>query len=78
MDLTPRESDLLETYLAPFRDLTGDRRTARLLDATVLGILGGERLVCSRIAAFSPGVGRGHLRREASPPHAAGHLDQAL
>jgi hypothetical protein len=58
MDLTPRETGLLDAYLAPFRDLTGDRRTARLLGATVLGILGGESLVCSRIAAFSPGPGR--------------------
>jgi hypothetical protein len=54
MELTPRETDLFEAYLAPFRALAGDRRTARLLGATVRGILGGESLVCSRIAAFSP------------------------
>lgn len=58
MGLTPGETDLLDAYLSPFRDLAGDRRTARLLDATVLGILGGECLICGRIAAFSPGACR--------------------
>ena len=58
MDLTPREVDLLDAYLVPFLGLAGDRRTARLLAATVRGIVGGESLVCSRIAAFSPGAGR--------------------
>jgi len=58
MDLTPREADLFGAYLAPFLDLTGDRRTARLVAGTVRGIIGGESLVVSRIAAFSPGVGR--------------------
>jgi hypothetical protein len=54
MESTSRATDRLDAYLAPFRDLAGDRRTARLLGATVRGILGGESLVCSRIAAFSP------------------------
>lgn len=54
MDLTPHETDLFDAYLAPFLDLAGDRRTARLLAGTVRGILGGEQLICSRIAAFSP------------------------
>ena len=58
MDLTPREDDLLASYLDPFLELAGDRRTARLLAGTVRGIVGGESLVCSRIAAFSPGAGR--------------------
>ncbi len=57
MDLTPREVDLLEAYLAPFVALAGDRRTARLLAATVGGIVASESLVCSRIAAFSPRAG---------------------
>lgn len=59
MELTPREDDLLATYLAPFLELAGDRRTARLLTGTVGGIVASESLVCSRIAAFSPGPGCG-------------------
>ena len=58
MDLTPREDDLLSRYLAPFLALAGDRRTGRLLAATVRGVVGAESLVCARIAAFSPGAGR--------------------
>lgn len=56
MDLTADEVDQLDDYLAPFVSLAGDRRTGRLLGATVRGILGSESLVCSRIAAFSPGA----------------------
>ena len=58
MDRTPREEDLLSRDLAPFAALAGDRRTGRLLAATVRGIVGAESLVCSRIAAFSPSAGR--------------------
>jgi hypothetical protein len=58
VDLTPPEDDLFAAYVAPFLELAGDRRTARLLAGTVRGIVGGESLVCSRIAAFSPWVGR--------------------
>ncbi len=58
MDLTPHTADLFESYLAPFLELTGDRRTAALLTATVHGIVASESLVCSRIAAFSPSPGR--------------------
>ena len=61
MDLTPREDGLLAAYLAPFLDLAGDRRTARLLGGVVRGIVGGESLVCAKIAAFSPCAGR-HAR----------------
>jgi hypothetical protein len=57
MDLTPREYDLLASYLGPFVALTGDRRTAALLDGVVRGIVASESLVCARIAAFSPSVG---------------------
>jgi hypothetical protein len=49
----------LDAYLAPFVGLTGDRRTAALLGATVRGIIASESLICSRIAAFSPSAGRG-------------------
>ena len=57
MDLTPREHDRLAGDLAPFLTLTGDRRTAALLDGVVRGIVARESLVCSRIAAFSPSTG---------------------
>jgi hypothetical protein len=57
MDLTPREDDLLSGYLARFAALAGDRRTGRLLAATIRGIIGAESLVCSRIAAFPPSAG---------------------
>ena len=30
MDLTPPGADLLDAYVAPFLELAGDRRTARL------------------------------------------------
>ena len=58
MDLEPCELDLLDAYMAPFLELAGDRRTARLLAATVRGIVAAESLVCARIAAFSPWAGR--------------------
>lgn len=54
MELTPQTDDLLSSYLQPFVDLAGDRRTAALLGATVRGIVASESLICSRIAAFSP------------------------
>ena len=59
MELTPREDDRLATYLAPFLELAGDRRTARLLAGTLRGIVARPSLVCSRIAALSPGPGCG-------------------
>ena len=58
MDLTPPEADLLAGYVAPFLELAGDRRTARLLAGTVRGIIASESLICAKIAAFSPGAGR--------------------
>jgi hypothetical protein len=58
VDLTPPEADLLDSYVAPFLELAGDRRTARLLAGTVRGIIGGESLICAKIAAFSPPAGR--------------------
>ena len=58
MDLTPPEADLLAGYVAPFLELAGDRRTARLVAGTVRGIIASESLVCAKIAAFSPCAGR--------------------
>jgi hypothetical protein len=48
--------------LDPYLSLTGDRRTATLLAETLRGILASESLVCAKIAAFSPWVGRQPLR----------------
>lgn len=59
MDLQPRECDLLAAYVRPFAELAGDRRTSRLVGDVLHGIIGGESLVCARIAAFSPSVSRG-------------------
>ena len=58
MDLTAPQQDLFAAYLGDFTELCGDRRTARLLDQTVRGIVAAESLVCARIAAFSPWAGR--------------------
>jgi hypothetical protein len=59
MELTAHTGDLFESYLAPFLELVGDRRTEALVGATVRGIVASESLVCSRIAAFSPSPRRG-------------------
>jgi hypothetical protein len=59
MDLQPGGDALLDDYVASFTAVAGDRRTGRLLGDVVRGIIGGESLVCTRIAAFSPPVGRG-------------------
>ncbi len=57
MELNPAENDLFAAYLSSFTPLAGDRRTACLLGETVRGIIAGESLCCSRIAAFSPRAG---------------------
>jgi len=57
VELTPSEDDLLTGYVAPFLELAGDRRTARLLAGTVRGIVASESLICAKIAAFSPWPG---------------------
>jgi hypothetical protein len=62
MDPRPHEAGPFAPSLEPFLGLTGDRRTAALLTETLLGILGGEGLVCGRIAALSPRARRQSLR----------------
>lgn len=57
MELSSSETTLLDAYVAPFLEMAGDRRTGRLLGDIVRGIIGGESLICARIAAFSPPVG---------------------
>ena len=59
MDLQPHECDLLDAYAATFVAVARDRRTGRLLGDVIRGIVGGESLVCSRIAAFPPPAGGG-------------------
>jgi hypothetical protein len=54
MELADGHLGLLDEYLEHFEPLIGDRRTGRAFRATVRGIIGAERLVCARIAAFSP------------------------
>jgi hypothetical protein len=60
MGLQPGADALLEAHVAPFTEIAGDRRTGRLLGDVVRGIIGGESLVCTRIAAFSPRLAAGH------------------
>jgi hypothetical protein len=54
VELANGQRSLLDAYLDHFEPLIGDRRTGRLLRATVQGIIGAETLVAARIAAFSP------------------------
>lgn len=61
MGLQPGADALVDAYVDPFTEIAGDRRTGRLLGDVVRGIIGGESLICARIAAFSPPVGRGPL-----------------
>ena len=61
MDLTPPEVDLLDACVAPFPEVAGDRRTARLLAGTVRGGVASESLVCAQIEAISPWVWRPRL-----------------
>ena len=70
MELAEEQRGLLAGYLEWFAPLIGDRRTERLFGATVAGIIGAERLVCARIAAFSPGAGGGEQQRR---PAGAAH-----
>lgn len=57
MILAEPEQTGLDADLAAFTSLADDRRTATPLDETIRGILGRERLICSRIVAFSPSAG---------------------
>jgi hypothetical protein len=54
MELRGEQRGLLDRYLGWYAPLVGDRRTGRLLAGTVVGILGAQSLVTTRIAAFSP------------------------
>ena len=62
MEPTPPEADLPTGYLAPFLELAGDRRTARLPAGTVRGIVASGSPVRAKIAAFSPCAGRRLVR----------------
>lgn len=69
MEVPAAAQDLFGQYLGSFDSLAGDRRTRTLLGETVRGIIGGESLCCSRIAAFSPCAGGDAARRAAGAAH---------
>lgn len=58
MEVPPGGGELVDAYVGSFPEGAGDRRTGRLLGDVVRGIIGSESLICTRIAAFSPPVGR--------------------
>src|SRR5690348_17018291 len=78
MELSAHEHDLLGNYLASFVALTGDRRTAALLDGMLRGIIASESPICARIAAFSPSAGHGPAERAADSTDVARRDDPAL
>jgi hypothetical protein len=47
-------NDPLRTYLAPYDELIGDKRTRQTFDETIRGIIGAGSLICQQIAASSP------------------------
>lgn len=50
--------DGLAAYLELLEPFIGDRRTARTVRGTIEGIIAGQTLRCTQIAAFSPYVCR--------------------
>jgi hypothetical protein len=46
--------DPLRTYLAPYEELIGDKRTRKTFEETIRGIMGAGSLICQQIAAHSP------------------------
>jgi len=47
-------NDALTSYLAPYHDLIGDKRTRTTFDETIRGIMGAGSLICQQIAVHSP------------------------
>jgi hypothetical protein len=47
-------TDPLRTYVAPYHELIGDKRTRTTFDETIRGLMGAGSLICHRIAAHSP------------------------
>jgi len=47
-------NDPLMRYLAPYHDLSGDKRTRTTFDETIRGIMGAGNLICQQIAVHSP------------------------
>jgi len=72
VELADEQKGLLEEYVEHFQALVGDKRTGRVLQGTIEGIIGAESLVCARIAAYSPMLatksnnGEQRIRRMAS------------
>lgn len=50
------DGNALEEFLQFVGPSIGDRRTAHTIRGVVEGIIGGESLRCSQIAAFSPHI----------------------
>jgi hypothetical protein len=47
-------NDPLRTYVAPYHERIGDKRTRTTFDETIGGIMGAGSLICQQIAAHSP------------------------
>ena len=47
-------NDPLTSYLAPYHDLIGDKRTRTTFDETIRGMMGAGSLICQQIAVHSP------------------------
>ncbi len=52
------EENVLRKYLQCLEPLIGDKRTDWTVKGVIEGIIAGETLRCSHIAAFSPSVSR--------------------
>ena len=52
------ERDGLAGYLELLEPFIGDKRTARTVRGTIEGIIAGQTLRCTQIAAFSPNICR--------------------
>ena len=63
--IASEQQNLLDEYLGWFRSLVGDRRTGRLFQGIVSGIIGAESLICARIAALSPSAEHRQQQRTA-------------
>ena len=52
MEWKPTWNDPLTSYVAPYHDLIGDKRTRTTFDETIRGIMGAGSLICQQIAAL--------------------------
>lgn len=52
-------NDPLRTYLAPYHELIGDKRTSTTFEETIRGIIGAGSLICQQIASHSAVLAKG-------------------